>query len=118
MADNQYITKVTVDGVDYKVRDEILTTPLFYVTAEYSTGYNFQPGQYRSLEKTYTGKSGYTPIPILVASTSHVAIDVINYYKDGSGKLIYECVNRTSNNLSGVDFKVVFLYIKTSLIGS
>ena len=96
--------------------NSLMLTDAFYITTFSPTGYNFTSGQSRDLSRTYTEKTGYTPIVISIGCSNSSYIDIVDWYLD-NGSINYSAVNRGSSSVSA-NFRIVLLYIKTALIGT
>lgn len=95
---------------------DALLTDAFYITTYTPSGYSFSSGQTRNLTRAFTPKTGYTPVVLAAMCTNSTAIDVTNFYIEGSD-IKYDAVNRSTSSVSA-SFRIVVLFIKTALIGS
>lgn len=92
------------------------SSTLFYYDTFTASNYDFTANQYRSLTKSITARTGYSRIIISVNCTSHSALHVFNWSLS-SNTLTYEVINRNSSSVSGANFSMKVLYIKTTLLG-
>lgn len=93
------------------------TSNLIIVDTYTATGYDFTASQNRSLTKSLTTHSGYTPYVLKCVCTNKVSLIVYNHYIS-SGTLTYEVVNRTSSSVTGANFNMAVMWIKNEILGS
>lgn len=89
---------------------------LIIVDTYSSSGYDFSSSQSRSLTRSLTTHSGYTPYVLKCVCTNKVSLIVYNHYIS-SGTLTYEVVNRTSSSVSGASFSIAVMWIKNGILG-
>ena len=92
------------------------TDNVFIIDTYTPSGYTFDPNQYRSLSRSITTHTGYTPIVVNALCQNKTALHVFNYYVSG-GSVVYEVYNRTSSQITGADFSIKILWLKTALSG-
>lgn len=90
---------------------------LIIVDTYIPTGWNFDPSQSRSLTRSLTAHSGYTPYVLKCVCTNKVSLVVYNHYIS-SNTLTYEVVNRTSSNVSGANFNIAIMWISNTILSS
>lgn len=89
----------------------------FYTAVVYANDYGFTANQSRSgLTKSYTQKTGYTPILVEAHCNTHKEIILQDATLSG-GTVTFWGVNTSSSTQSSVGFRFVILYLKTELGG-
>lgn len=94
-----------------------ILTELFYTRTLTPSGYNFNGGQYRSIDSATVSKTGYTPFVLKCVCTNKTSIRITNYFYS-SGKVTFEAVNTSGSDVSGAAFAIQILYIKTELVNA
>lgn len=89
---------------------------LYYVDTFTPTGYSFNANEYKSLTRLFTSRDGYTPIIVQATCSNKTSLHVINYYIDDNS-IKYEVINRTGSSISGANFTLKLLWLKTVLGG-
>ena len=92
-----------------------ILTELFYTKTLTPSGYNFSGGQYRSIDSASIAKTGYKAFVIRCTCTNKTSIR-ITHYAVSSGKVTYEAINTSSSDVSGANFAIQILYIKSELV--
>jgi len=100
-----------VDKLDAKTRD------LFYSDRYTKDGVNFSANEYKSLEIDYTPRDGYTAFITYCACPNKTAPRVTAYSISGA-KIYVDVVNTSGSSVSGANFSLRVLHIKTELKGT
>ena len=103
-------------GIDSFGSDSHSGDTIFYLDTYSPSNYDFTANQYRSLSRTITQHTNYTPIVVQATCNNKSGLDVFNYYISGSD-LVFEVINRTSSAVSGANFSLAVLWLKTEFSG-